>query len=223
MFFFNDDKSKVNAESYITQAINNLSDTLRELINQKSNIGHTHSAADIVSGVLDIARIPGLAASKITEGVLDVARIPGLAASKITSGAIAVARGGTGATTADAARTNLGATKKRNITANYSGAVTDSPDFVIKSFSDVALATRTGTTNVTITLSGYTPIAVMNFYQEYATAGVIGSSTIRLGAKITSTTKAQVKTMVYDGQSWPSGGYKCKFDVLYVRTAIINQ
>lgn len=53
---------------------------------------HKHSAADITSGTLADARIPNLNASKITAGTLPVAR------------------GGTGATSAAAARTNLGIT-----------------------------------------------------------------------------------------------------------------
>lgn len=215
MFFFNDDKSKVDAESYIAQAINNLSDTLRELINQKSNIGHTHSAADIVSGVLDIARIPGLAASKITEGVLDAARIPGLAASKITSGAIAIARGGTGATTADAARTNLGATKKRNITANYSGSATNTPDFLLKVFTGSATAAiGSSSVDVAITVSGYTPVAVSGF-QAYSA----NQATTKFGAEIKSSTTATVRAYSPTTQA----SYSYRIQVLYVRTAIINQ
>lgn len=37
---------------------------------------HTHDASDIVSGTLDVARIPSLAASKITSGTFDKARMP---------------------------------------------------------------------------------------------------------------------------------------------------
>jgi len=57
---------------------------------------HTHSAADITSGVLSGDRIPGLPASKITSGVLSEFRIPDLPVSKITSGVLSVTRGGTG-------------------------------------------------------------------------------------------------------------------------------
>lgn len=61
---------------------------------------HTHAAADVDSGTLADARIPNLAASKITSGTLDDARLP----------TVPVTKGGTGATSASAARTALGAT-----------------------------------------------------------------------------------------------------------------
>ncbi len=51
---------------------------------------HTHSASDITSGTLAVARIPNLDASKITSGTLPIAR------------------GGTGATSASAAKSNIG-------------------------------------------------------------------------------------------------------------------
>ena len=41
---------------------------------------HTHDAADVASGTLAAARIPGLAASKITSGTLAAARLPAAAA-----------------------------------------------------------------------------------------------------------------------------------------------
>lgn len=47
-------------------------------------------------------------ADDITAGTLAEARIPNLNASKIASGTLPIARGGTGATTADTARDNLG-------------------------------------------------------------------------------------------------------------------
>ena len=48
--------------------------------------------ASKLSGLISLARIPSLPASRITSGVLALARIPGLPASIITSGALAVAR-----------------------------------------------------------------------------------------------------------------------------------
>lgn len=56
------------------------------------NIYPKTTAGNIISGVLDPARIPGLNASKITSGTLDVDRIPDLDASKISSGEIYIDR-----------------------------------------------------------------------------------------------------------------------------------
>ena len=64
---------------------------------------HTHAAADITSGTFATARIPNLAASKINSGTFDAARIPNISTDKLTSGTLPVGRGGTGATTLDAA------------------------------------------------------------------------------------------------------------------------
>lgn len=79
-------------------------------------------ASKITGGILAAARIPNLAATKITSGVLAAARIPGLAATKITSGIFPLARGGTNASTAAGARTNLGlgSMATRNITVSTS-------------------------------------------------------------------------------------------------------
>jgi len=52
--------------------------------------------------------IPSLNASKINAGTFDVARIPTLSITDKTSGTLTVGRGGTGATDAAGARTNLG-------------------------------------------------------------------------------------------------------------------
>ena len=82
---------------------------------------HVHTigslaASAITSGTFATARIPNLPTSIITSGTFATARIPNLPASIITSGTLGtailptvpVAKGGTGATTAAAARTNLG-------------------------------------------------------------------------------------------------------------------
>jgi hypothetical protein len=50
------------------------------------------TAANIISGVLDAARIPNLSADKITSGTLGTDRIPNLSADKITSGTLGTAR-----------------------------------------------------------------------------------------------------------------------------------
>lgn len=44
---------------------------------------HTHSAGDITSGTLAVARIPDLPASRIASGTLDLARIPAIPYSKL--------------------------------------------------------------------------------------------------------------------------------------------
>lgn len=65
-------------------------------------------ASKIASGSFASDRIPNLDASKIASGSFASDRIPNISAAKITSGTLPLARGGTGATTAAAARTNLG-------------------------------------------------------------------------------------------------------------------
>lgn len=59
-------------------------------------VSHAHSASEITSGTLNVARVPNLDASKVSSGTLAAARIPGINASKVTSGILPVARGGTG-------------------------------------------------------------------------------------------------------------------------------
>lgn len=72
---------------------------------------HTHSAADINSGTLGIARggTGAATAEKARENLGAAAASHKHAASEINSGTLGIARGGTGAATAEAARTNLGA------------------------------------------------------------------------------------------------------------------
>jgi hypothetical protein len=72
----------------------------------------TGNAATITSGTLNVARLPtsGINAASITVGTIPTAQLPssGVNASSITVGALAVTNGGTNATTASDARTNLG-------------------------------------------------------------------------------------------------------------------
>jgi hypothetical protein len=64
-------------------------------------------ASQVVSGVFDVARIPNLPAGKIVGGTLDPSLIGSIPASSLT-GTVPIAQGGTGATTAAAARSALG-------------------------------------------------------------------------------------------------------------------
>ncbi len=96
----------------------------------KASIGHTHSAADTVAGVFDLARIPDLAIAKITglvaalagkadnghthdagqtvSGIFNIARIPDLAMEKITGLVAALAGKAAAAHTHNAADTVAG-------------------------------------------------------------------------------------------------------------------
>lgn len=85
-----------NATGHITAATpgslpllpaNNLSEV--DAASARSNLGvpatnHSHSAGNIISGILDVARVPDLAASKINSGVLNAARIPTLTTGSIS-------------------------------------------------------------------------------------------------------------------------------------------
>ena len=65
---------------------------LQTALNNKSNTGHTHAAADVTTGSFHVDRIPNLNASKITAGSLNVDRIPNLDAGKVTTGVFDIAR-----------------------------------------------------------------------------------------------------------------------------------
>ena len=69
-----------------------ISTAVQTALNGKAASSHNHSADNINSGTLNVARIPNLAASKINSGTFADARIPNLAASKVTSGIFADAR-----------------------------------------------------------------------------------------------------------------------------------
>lgn len=56
-------------KGYVDQSISNLSTVY-------SLLGHKHAASDVISGTLDISRLPVLPASQTTSGVFDIARIP---------------------------------------------------------------------------------------------------------------------------------------------------
>ena len=70
----------------VASALKRLYDWAVGQLATKAASHHTHAAADLNSGTVDAARMPGISASKIISGILAVARMPNIPASKITSG-----------------------------------------------------------------------------------------------------------------------------------------
>jgi len=76
---------------------------LEDELDGKANASHAHSASDVTSGTLDIARIPtGTTSTKVALGAHNHS------ANDVTSGTLPVTRGGTGKTSQSAARAFLG-------------------------------------------------------------------------------------------------------------------
>lgn len=135
-----------------------------------------------------------------------------------TTGALPIANGGTGKTTAADARTALGATKKRNLTANYSGTTTSNPDFLLKTFTGSKTWSGSAfpyTYDVDVSISGYIAIAVAGL--SVASPSVPSS---QFGAIIKNSTTA---TLRVESATASSGSFSYRLQVLYVRTAMINQ
>ena len=58
-------------------------DTININVGERALLSHTHASSDVVSGVLDIARIPDMSAAKITSGTFAAARLPAATDSAI--------------------------------------------------------------------------------------------------------------------------------------------
>lgn len=190
---FNEDKSKFDLEE------------MQQQIDGKASIAHAHNAADITEGTLAVAR--GGTGQTSLQAFRNAAGLGN------TTGALPVANGGTGATAAAGARTNIGATSRRNVTANYSGSTSGNPDFLLKSFSDGGVPSSSHTRSISIAVSGYLPIAI-------ASARVkdhLNNAYMAFGSALSNT----AVTLYFDS----SVGYTVDstIQVLYVRTALLNQ
>lgn len=229
-YAFNDDKSKLELDVVISDI--NLN------INGKADEEHTHSADDITDGTLAVERggtgQTSLQATRSAMGLgnttaaLPVANggtgqttlkaLRNAAGLGNTTGAVPIANGGTGAATAAAARANLAAAQKRNLSANYAGSTANSPDFLLKTFT--GSKTWGGGSfpipyDVDVSVSGYLAIAVAGFS---ATSPAVPLS--HFGAVIKNSTTA---TLRVESAQAGSGSFSYTLQVLYVRTAMINQ
>jgi hypothetical protein len=118
-------------------------------------------------------------ASQVSSGVFNAARIPDLDASKITTGTLPISRGGTGAITESAARTNLGATTVGGnlFTLTNPSAITFmriNADNSVSALSAVDFRTAIGAGTSSISGAGTT-----NYITKWTTGGsVLGNSSI---------------------------------------------
>lgn len=199
---FNEDKSKFELDVQFSDI--NLN------IQGKADAEHTHNAADITDGTLAVAR--GGTGQASLQALRNAAGLGN------TTGALPVANGGTGATGATAARTNLDATSRRNLTANYAGNAASNPDFLLKTFTgsfNIAGNNYPQTHDVSVGVSGYTAIAIAGL-SSYAG----GQPMARVGAVVKSATTA---TLRLEYSSAGSGTFSYTMQILYVRTALLNQ
>lgn len=58
-------------------------DTINTDVGERALLSHTHASSDVVSGVLDIARVPDMSADKIISGTFAAARLPAATDSAI--------------------------------------------------------------------------------------------------------------------------------------------
>lgn len=199
---FNEDKSKFELDVVFSEINVN--------IQGKADVHHTHNAADVVDGVLAVER--GGTGQSTLQAFRNAAGLGN------TTGALPVANGGTGATAAASARANIGATSRRNVTANYAGSTANNPDFLLKTFTGSFSISGTSfpqNHDVGVGVSGYTAIAVAGFSSIAAS-----QPTARVGAIVKNATTA---TLRLEYTSGGSGQCSYTLQILYVRTALLNQ
>ena len=165
-------------DKYYTESeIDSKVSTLNTAISGKAASSHTHAISEITSlqSTLDgkAASSHNHAASNITSGTLSSDRLP----------TVPIAKGGTGATTAAAALTNLGITATAT-ELNYVDGVTSNIQTQLgnKAAKDhthnYAGSSSAGGAATTVAVTDTTPTSATTYYPLYAT-GISGAQTVR--------------------------------------------
>ena len=158
----------------------------------KAAASHVHSGSDITSGVLGIAQIPQLDASKIATGTIDSARLPATAGSVVASGDITTLTApqqaqiveGTTVYLSTGARYVYNGSGSKTDLASYTLVPDSAPDWSTigsKPANVTALAGLTGASNKVPYFTGSGTMAVADYSATGRTLTAVADAAAALG------------------------------------------
>ncbi len=169
----------------------------------KAAASHVHSGSDITSGVLGIAQIPQLDASKIATGTIDSARLPATAGSVVASGDITTLTApqqaqiveGTTVYLSTGARYVYNGSGSKTDLASYTLVPDSAPDWSTigsKPANVTALAGLTGASNKVPYFTGSGTMAVADYSATGRTLTAVADAAAALAVVTPLTTKGDL-------------------------------